>query len=101
MAETSSEIRLAVDSGETAIGVRSVIRSIRSDSAKLVIIASKNKESNRSNVEHLAKVSGIRTYEYNGTPADLGTLCGKPFSVSMLSIISAGNSKILEQRSGE
>lgn len=96
MAEISSEIRLAVDSGETAIGVRDVIRSIRSDRAKLIIIASKNKEANRTNVEHIAKVSGIRTYEYGGTPADLGTLCGKPFSVSMLSIIDAGNSRILE-----
>lgn len=96
MADISNDIRLAVDSGETAIGTHSVIRSIRSNGAKLIIVASKNKEENLRDVEHMAKIASIKVVEYEGSPVDLGTLCGKPFSVAMLSIISAGNSKILQ-----
>lgn len=96
MADISNDIRLAVDSGVTAVGARSVLRSIKGDKAKLIIVASKSEPEGRSDIEHLAKVAGISVIEYGGTPVDLGTLCGKPFSVSMLSIIEAGNSKILD-----
>lgn len=96
MADLSNDIRLAVDSGVTAVGTRSVIKSVKEDKAKLIVVASKSKAENRSDIEHLAKVSAIPVFEYEGTPVDLGTLCGKPFSVAALSIISAGNSRILE-----
>jgi large subunit ribosomal protein L30e len=96
MADLSSDIRLAVDSGTIAVGLKSVIRSIKKDQAKLVIASSKNNEDNISEVEHLSKVAGIKFVRYESTPVEFGTLCGKPFSVSMISVIDAGNSKILE-----
>jgi len=96
MADISNDIRLAVDSGVTAIGARSVLRSVKGDRARLVIVAARGKEGSRGDIEHLAKVAEVPVVEYDGTPVDLGTLCGKPFSVSMLSVIEAGNSKILD-----
>lgn len=96
MPDLSNDIRLAVDSGSTALGIRSVLKSVKTNKAKLIIAASKNKAENISNIKHLAGVSGINFTEFSGTPVDLGTLCGKPFSVSVLSIIDPGHSKILE-----
>ncbi len=96
MVELASEIRLAVDSGETAIGLREVIKSLRADKAKLIILAVRGEEKASGNVEHAARIANVPMVRYSGTSADLGTVCGKPFPVSMLSIIDSGNSRILE-----
>ncbi|MCL4389168.1 MAG: 50S ribosomal protein L30e [Candidatus Marsarchaeota archaeon] len=96
MAEISNDIRLAVDSGETAIGLKSVINSIKDGSAKLIIMASKNKKENASDITHIAGLAGIKMINFEGNPAELGAVCGKPFSVSTLSIIEPGNSNILK-----
>ncbi len=96
MADLTNNIRLAVDSGKTAIGLNSVIDSIRDSTAKLVIVASKNKESNLQDILHMASVAGIKVIKFEGNPVELGSMCGKPYSISMLSVIDAGHSSILK-----
>lgn len=96
MANLANDIRLAVDSGKTALGMNSAIDSIKSNAAKLVIIASKSGEGVLQDVLHMAKVSNIRTIVFEGTSMELGTVCGKPYSVSVLSIMEQGNSTILD-----
>ncbi len=96
MTDLSSDIRLAVDSGATALGLNSVIRSIRDAKAKLIVVASRNKESSMQDVQHMAKVANVPMVVFEGNPMELGAVCGKPFSVSALSIIDPGNSSILK-----
>ncbi len=98
MADISNDIRLAVDSGKAAFGINKTSESIISNKAKMVIVASKNKEGRISDITHLAKMSGIRVYIFEGTPVALGVVCGKPFSVSVLSVIDPGNSRLLEEQ---
>lgn len=96
MADLANEIRLAVDSGKTAIGMNTVIESIKNSTAKLIIIAERNKQSNVQDIVHMAGISGIKVINYNANPVELGAICGKPFSVSVLSIIEPGHSNILK-----
>ncbi|MCL4373533.1 MAG: 50S ribosomal protein L30e [Candidatus Marsarchaeota archaeon] len=96
MADLSSGIRLAVDSGKVALGVRSVASSIKKGDAKLVIVASSSRKTDSEDIRHMAKIAGISIIEFKGNPMALGAVCGKPFSVSMLSIIDQGNSNIIE-----
>ena len=96
MADLANDIRLAVDSGKTAIGLKTVVASIKDDSAKLVIVADKNKQSNLQDLVHMASIAGIKIIEFKGNPAELGAVCGKPFSVSVLSVIDPGHSNILK-----
>lgn len=95
MADLSNDIRLAVDSGKVALGVNGVSRSILAKDAKLIVIASKNKSGRIGDMMHLAKLSSIKVHMFEGTSMDLGVVCGKPYSVSVLSVIDSGNSKIL------
>src|SRR5580658_1570331 len=95
MADLNNNIRLAVDSGKAAFGVNKASQSILTSKAKIIIVASKNKGDRLSDILHLAKLSNIRVEIFEGTPMDLGVVCGKPFSVSVLSILDPGNSKIL------
>ena len=96
MADLTNDIRLAVDSGKTALGLNTVMDSIKDSSAKLVIVASKNKESNLQDILHVASIAGIKVIKFEGNPVELGAVCGKPYSVSTLSVIDAGHSNILK-----
>ncbi|MGC8648838.1 MAG: 50S ribosomal protein L30e [Candidatus Micrarchaeia archaeon] len=96
MANISGSIRLAVDSGNVALGVRSALSAIMDNTAKLVIVASKNKKGRIEDVEHLAKLNDIKIYKFDGNSIDLGAVCGKPYSVSVLAVIDAGNSSLLK-----
>lgn len=96
MADLSNDIRLAVDSGEVVVGTQSVMKSIKDNSAKLVVIAKEINQKNQMEIKHLSKISNIRIIDFDVNSTELGSICGKPFPVSMLSIIKAGNSKILE-----
>ena len=97
MADLANDIRLAVDSGKTAIGLNTVVESIKNNSAKLVIVADKAKQSNLQDIQHVASIAGIRVIKFEGNPVELGAVCGKPFSISTLSVIEAGNSNILKE----
>ncbi len=97
MADLSRDIRLAVDSGKAALGINSTLGSINSNTSKLIIIASKNKGDRVNDIMHLAKISNVKVQLFEGTPMNLGVVCGKPFSVSAISIMEPGNSNILKE----
>lgn len=93
----ANNIRLAVDSGKVALGVNKVMDSIKKNDAKLVVVAAKNRQDILEDLQHISKVSSIKTVVFNGNSMELGAICGKPYSVSALSIIEEGHSKILEE----
>jgi large subunit ribosomal protein L30e len=96
MADLENNIRLAVDSGKVALGINKVANTIESNVAKLVVVASKGKGGSVEDIKHLSKVANVRLLTYDGTSMELGTVCGKPYSVSALAVIEPGNSKILD-----
>lgn len=98
MANLANDIRLAVDSGKTAIGMRDVMRSINSNEAKLVILSSTLEHSRMDDIKHVAKINGTEVIMFTGNPVELGTVCGKPYSISVLSILEQGDSKILNNK---
>ena len=44
----------------------------------------------------LRDVSKVPMVRFSGTNFELGTVCGKPFSVSALTVIEAGDSDIMD-----
>lgn len=97
MADLANNIRLAVDSGKVALGVNDVMDSIKKNDAKLIVVASNNRKDILDDIQHLSKVASIKTIVFEGNSMELGALCGKPYSVSALSVIEEGHSKILEE----
>jgi len=91
----SNDIRLAVDSGEVLLGIKQVIKSIEDNSSKLVITANKNKLDTLNDLKYITDISNIKLEIFKGNSAELGSVCGKPYSVSTLSIINPGDSNIL------
>ena len=97
MADLSTNIRLAVDSGKVALGVNKVMDTIKDNSAKLIVAAANGKQGTIQDVQHMSKIANIKVVLFSGNSIELGAVCGKPFSVSVLSILEEGHSKILEE----
>ena len=101
MADLNRDVRLAVDSGETAIGAKSTIKSLTEGNAKLIVATSKSKKELIDDLNHLCRISGIKLVMFEGTPMEFGAVCGKPYLVSAISIIAPGDSGILKNFNGE
>ncbi|MDE1761918.1 MAG: 50S ribosomal protein L30e [Candidatus Micrarchaeota archaeon] len=97
MSDLAKDIRLAVDTGKVALGVNEVMRAIGGDKAKLVIVAEKGKKQAVADLAHTCGVANVKLIKYKEGSLELGTVCGKPYSVNAVAIMEPGNSKILEE----
>ena len=88
MAEKSvnEQIKEAIASNNAIIGTRNVLKSIKTGELESVVLASNCPDEVKKDVIHYSKVGGTTVNEFNGTGKDLGTFCGKPFSIAVLAI---------------
>ena len=89
-------IRVAVDTGTVTLGSDKSIQELKLGKGKLVIIAKNSPEDIAEDVNYYSKLSKIPVYTYDGTSVELGSVCGKPFTVATLIIKDPGDSTILE-----
>jgi len=90
MIDLGRALKSAMTTGKVVFGVEQTEKMIRNGEAKLVIVA-KNCPS-----EYLvSKDHGVPVHRFEGNNMELGSLCGKPFSVSSIAVIDKGASNIL------
>ncbi len=89
-------IRVAVDTGNVTLGSDKSVQGIKLGKGKLVIIAQNCPGDIREDVIHYSNLSNIPVHNYEGTSLELGSVCGKPFTVATLIIRDPGDSNILE-----
>lgn len=94
--DLSRAIRQCVDSGKVEFGAHVGVKSALSGKAKMVIISSNCPAALSADVKHYCRLSNIPLLAYEGTSIELGTIAGRPHSVSVLTIHDAGNSGVLE-----
>ncbi len=94
--DVSKGIRMAVDTGDVRFGSRDAVKDAFTGKTKLIVLSNNCPKPIKSEIENKAKASGVHVLEYSGTSIELGSLCGKPFPVSSLSVIEPGNSNILD-----
>ena len=63
--------------------------------AKLVLVASNCQPVRRSEIDYYALLSKTPVHHYSGNNVELGTACGKYFTVSVLAITDAGKSQLV------
>ncbi len=89
-------IRVAVDTGTVTLGSDKSVQALKLGKGKLVIIANNCPEEVREDVMYYSQLSEIPVHTYEGSSVDLGSVCGKPFTVATLIIRDPGDSTILE-----
>jgi large subunit ribosomal protein L30e len=92
----TTAVRLAVESGRVEFGARTGIAAGLLGQVKLFVIAANTPLETRQKIEGYAKTSKVPVIEFEGNTMELGSVCGKPFPVSVLSVFEEGSSSILE-----
>jgi large subunit ribosomal protein L30e len=84
-------LRNVQETGQISMGSKETIKALKKNKVKLVIV-SKN-----CPPDEVAALKGFKVpiYTYDGSNAELGAACGKPFSVAALAVIDGGKSDIL------
>ncbi len=95
MIDIDKAVSTAVKTGKVSFGANSALQNAQTGKAKLIILASNCPEEVREDVERYSKLSNLPVITYKGSSLDLAATCGKPFSVSALSIREPGDSEIL------
>lgn len=90
--DINKAIKTAVTSGKVVFGLEQTLKSLSAGSAKLIITSSNCPE------KHMVRINeykDVAKHSFSGNNIELGSACGKPFAVSVLSVINAGSSDIL------
>ena len=99
--DLNRSIRRAVDSGKVVFGTKQSEKSINTGKAKLVISSKNAPILTKERIISKAKITNIPFIEFNGNGIELGSVCGKPFTVSFMAIKEAGKSEILKAIEGK
>lgn len=89
-------IRVAVDTGKVILGSNKSIQAIKLGNGELVVLAANAPKTLKEDVEVYSNLSEIPVHTFDGSSVELGSICGKPFTVSVLVVQEPGDSNILE-----
>ncbi len=87
------EIIKVLKSDEIVIGADRTIKKIKTGKIRKVFVTSNcNKETVKA-IEHYSKISGVELAKLDALNKELGTICKKPFAISVIGILKAGEKK--------
>lgn len=89
------EIRVAVNTGEVDFGLNEALENIKEEKSSMLIVASNCPDERMLERDEL---KGIPLYHFRGDNQALGAAAGKPFAISIISVLDAGDSNILSLR---
>jgi large subunit ribosomal protein L30e len=88
----NTSLRRAIKTGKVILGQNETKENIEQKKAQLVVIAA---NCPKDFVEYISGNDQVKTHTFPGSSVQLGRACGKPFMVSALAIVEAGESDIL------
>jgi large subunit ribosomal protein L30e len=91
MINVDRALRSSIRTGNVVLGSNRTIETGLNGQAKLIIYAVDCPQDVRSQLDSM----DVPVYGYEGMGKDLGSACGKPFSVATLAIIEPGDSEIM------
>ena len=95
MIDIDKAIATAVKTGKVSFGANSAIQNAKTGKAKLIILAANCPKNAREDIGYYCNLSKVPLITHKGSSLDLAAICGKPFTVSALSIREPGDSEIL------
>ena len=83
------ELKKILNTGKVYYGIKQARKAIEKGEAKLIIVADNCPEKEEVQNWSIPKIM------FDGDGIELGALCGKPFNVSVLTIVDEGEGKLL------
>ncbi|MCK5593468.1 50S ribosomal protein L30e [Candidatus Bathyarchaeota archaeon] len=94
--DINKAIATTVRTGKVLFGASNAVKNAKIGKPKLFIVAANCPTNVREDIEYYCNFSGLPVISHSGTSIDLGAACGKPFTVSVITIKEPGDSDILK-----
>lgn len=88
-------IRMCIDTGKFSLGLSGTKKKTLNGEGKLILISSNLAAEDRADLLKYSQISKIVVLDVDADSRELGSLCGKPFPVSAMMIMDAGDSPIM------
>lgn len=79
------ELKKALKEPTITIGTENTLKKIRNGKTKKVFMASNCPEKTRKRIEYYAKIGSVEVVKLEMPSDEVGLICKKPFSISVLS----------------
>jgi large subunit ribosomal protein L30e len=89
--DVAKSLRTAMKEGTVSIGAKNTLKSIQKGDARLVVLAFNCPQRFQERITSKT----VPTISLDMNSVELGSVCGKPFAVSALSIVDPGSSDIM------
>ncbi len=99
MSDIKEEVSRAVKTGKVVLGSKKTIKSLLTGNPKLIVVSDSCTNELKDRLSYYSTLAGIPCKTVEGTTLELGSLCGKPYTVSALAVLDAGKSKLLDKKS--
>lgn len=91
--DINKALRTAIQTGKVFFGIEETKKALSAGKGKLVIISS---NCPGKFIEDLNEYGKVSKYNFQGTNIELGSACGKPFPISVLTVVKPGKSNIMQ-----
>ncbi|MBU0615536.1 MAG: ribosomal L7Ae/L30e/S12e/Gadd45 family protein [Nanoarchaeota archaeon] len=81
---TINDVKKLAKEGKLTIGTETVLKGIKAEKIKNVILSSNIDSKTKEEIEHYARIGKVIVTQIEVPNDELGTLCKKPFSISVL-----------------
>ena len=92
--DVQRSLRTVIATGKVLIGADQTFKAVERGEAKLVILASNSPEDEK--IRAAATGKRVPVYRFEGMGTQLGPACGKPFAISAIAVLDAGDSDVLQ-----
>jgi large subunit ribosomal protein L30e len=92
--DVQRSLRTVIATGKVLIGSDQTAKAVETGKAKMVILASNAPEGDA--IRAAASKKRVPVYAFDGMGTQLGPACGKPFAISALAVLDAGQSDVLQ-----
>ncbi|MBU0979932.1 MAG: ribosomal L7Ae/L30e/S12e/Gadd45 family protein [Nanoarchaeota archaeon] len=87
MDSTTVEIRKALEAGNIIIGLDRTLGNLKNGKLKKVFLSSNCPPENKADMMMHSKMTGTTVIQLDALNDELGVLCKKPFSISVLGLL--------------
>jgi large subunit ribosomal protein L30e len=95
MKDLIHEIGIAARTGKLVLGFNKVVDLLLTGSPKMVIVSEGSPHEIKEAILYYCQLAGVKCVKAKETTLELGSTCGKPFPVSAIAVIDAGDSDLL------
>lgn len=92
----NAQLRTTVDTGKVIFGTKETLRECLVGNPKIVVISKNIKNTVKKELEYYSRILKIKFLESPVSGIELGNACGKPFSITALTILDFGQSTIMD-----